>query len=68
MLQVTEGGSYMFIDGENYFYTGLTSAGRDESTVGFMLVNTRTKESTFYKVSGATETTAMRSAEGMFKI
>ncbi|MGL4973508.1 MAG: hypothetical protein ACRC6H_10240 [Culicoidibacterales bacterium] len=65
MLQVTEGGSYMFIDGENYFYTGLTSAGRDESTVGFMLVNTRTKESTFYKVSGATETTAMRSAEGI---
>ncbi|MGL5915784.1 MAG: hypothetical protein ACRCZG_05945 [Culicoidibacterales bacterium] len=65
MLQVTEGGSYMFIDGQNYFYTGLTSAGRDESTVGFMLVNTRTKESTFYKVSGATETTAMRSAEGI---
>lgn len=65
MLQVTDGGSYMFIDGENYFYTGLTSVGRDGSTVGFMLVNTRTKESTFYKVSGATETTAMRSAEGL---
>lgn len=55
----------MFIDGQNYFYTGLTSAGRDESTVGFMLVNTRTKEATFYKVSGATEITAMRSAEGL---
>lgn len=65
MLQVTEGSSYMFIDGQNYFYTGLTSVGRDESTVGFMLVNTRTKEATFYKVSGATEVTAMRSAEGL---
>ncbi|MGL5296256.1 MAG: hypothetical protein ACRDAO_04815 [Culicoidibacterales bacterium] len=65
MLQVTEGSAYMFIDGQNYFYTGLTSVGRDESTVGFMLVNTRTKEATFYKVSGATEVTAMRSAEGL---
>ena len=52
------------IDGDWYFYTGMTSAGSDESTVGFMLSNTRTKETTFYKIAGATETAAMKSAEG----
>ena len=54
----------MYIDGEWYFYTGMTSVGSDESTVGFMLSNTRTKETTFYKIAGATETSAMKSAEG----
>ena len=64
VIQTTPGTNYMFIDGEWYFYTGMTSSGADESTVGFMLSNTRTKETTFYKIAGATETAAMKSAEG----
>ena len=64
IIQTTPGTNYMFIDGEWYFYTGMTSSGSDESTVGFMLSNTRTKETTFYKIAGATETAAMKSAEG----
>ena len=36
----------------------------DESTIGFMLVDTRTKEAKLYKQPGATETAAMTSAEG----
>ena len=64
IIQSTPGTNYMFIDGEWYFYTGMTSSGSDESTVGFMLSNTRTKETTFYKIAGATETAAMKSAEG----
>ncbi|MDO5793171.1 MAG: hypothetical protein Q4Q00_03115 [Turicibacter sp.] len=64
MIQTTPGTNYMYIDGEWYFYTGMTSVSSDESTVGFMLSNTRTKETTFYKIAGATETAAMRSAEG----
>ncbi len=47
-----------------YYYTGLTSIKSDESTVGFMLVNTRTKASTFYKINGATELAAQKSAQG----
>ena len=57
-------GSQVYVDGEWYFYTGMTSASSDESTVGFMLSNTRTKETKFYKIAGATEIAAMRSAEG----
>ena len=64
IIQTTPGTNYMYIDGEWYFYTGMTSVGSDESTVGFMLSNTRTKETTFYKIAGATETSAMKSAEG----
>jgi hypothetical protein len=32
---------------QSYWYTGLTSVGKDESAVGFVLVDTRTKETTF---------------------
>ncbi|ONI38236.1 hypothetical protein AN639_10090 [Candidatus Epulonipiscium fishelsonii] len=51
-------------DGNSYWYTGMTSAGADEATVGFVLTNTRTKETKFYKQPGATEIAAQRSAEG----
>ena len=51
-------------DNKSYWYTGLTSVGKDESAVGFVLVDTRTKETTFYKQSGATEIAAQGSAEG----
>lgn len=64
-LQITEGMTLVY--GQNhksYWYTGLSSVGKEESTVGFVLVDTRTKEATYYKQSGATEYAAQRSAEG----
>ncbi len=64
-LQITEGLTLVY--GKNdrsYWYTGLTSVGSDESAVGFVLVDTRTKASTFYKQSGATEFAAQSSAQG----
>ncbi len=64
MIQPTEGFGYVYIDNEPYYYTGLTSIKSDESTVGFMLINTRTKESIFYKINGATEEAAQKSAQG----
>lgn len=64
MIQATEGFGYVYIENEPYFYTGLTSIKSDESTVGFMLTNTRTKASTFYKINGATEIAAQKSAQG----
>lgn len=65
VLVATEGTSLVYgEDGKSYWYTGITSAGGDESTIGFMLVDTRTKEAKLYKQPGATETAAMRSAEG----
>ena len=51
-------------DDNVYWYTGITSSGKDESSVGFLLVNSRTKESKWYKVAGATESAAKKSAEG----
>lgn len=64
-LQITEGLTLVYgKDNKSYWYTGLTSVGKDESAVGFVLVDTRTKETTFYKQSGATEFAAQGSAEG----
>ena len=64
-LQITEGLTLIYgQNNKSYWYTGLTSVGKDESAVGFVLVDTRTKKTTFYKQSGATEFAAKGSAEG----
>lgn len=65
VLVATEGTSLVYgDDGKSYWYTGITSAGADDSTIGFMLVDTRTKEAKLYRQPGATETAAMVSATG----
>ena len=64
-LQITEDLTLVYgNDNKSYWYTGITSVGKDESAVGFVLVDTRTKETTFYKQSGATEFAAQSSAQG----
>lgn len=65
VLVPTEGTSLVYgNDNKSYWYTGITSSGGDESTIGFMLVDSRTKEAKLYKQPGATESAAMKSAEG----
>jgi hypothetical protein len=51
-------------DGRAYYYFGLKSSGSENSTVGFMMVDTRTKQTHWFKQSGATENAAKKSAEG----
>ena len=64
-LQITEKVSLVYgEDNKSYWYTGLTSVGADEATVGFVLVDTRTKKAVWYKQSGATEFAARNSAIG----
>jgi len=64
-LQVTQKLSLVYgEDNRSYWYTGLTSVGADEATVGFVLVDTRTKKAIWYKQSGATEFAAQNSATG----
>ena len=60
----TDGYNYMAIDDDVYMYTGITSVGSDQSNVGFILTNQRTKETKYYPSAGATEYSAMGSAEG----
>ena len=59
-----QGYNYIAKDDDVWVYTGVTSATADDSIIGFVLINQRTAESHFYPVSGATEDSAMRSAEG----
>lgn len=64
VLQPTDGYNYLAIDDDVYLYTGMTSVTSDESNVGFVLTNLRTKETKFYSIPGAEEYSAMSSAEG----
>ena len=68
VLKTTEGISLVYgNDGKSYFYTGMQSVGSDEGTVGFVLINTRTKEMRLYEQAGATEVAARNSAEDEFQ-
>ena len=60
----TEGYNYIAIGDDVYMYTGVTSVVSDESNIGFILSNQRTKDTRFYLVAGAKEYSAMDSAEG----
>ena len=64
VVQTTEGYNYIVKDDDVYMYTGITSVSTDESNIGFVLTNLRTKETKFYQVPGAEEYSAMASAEG----
>ena len=60
----TAGYNYIALNDDVYMYTGITSVVSDESNVGFILSNQRTKETRFYSVAGAEEYSAMDSARG----
>ena len=61
----TEGYNYIAANDDVYVYTGVTSAGSDESNIGFILTNQRTKQTTFYSIAGAEEFSAMNSFDGV---
>ncbi len=61
----TDGYNYLAEGDDVYLYTGVTSVGGDESNIGFLLSNQRTKETRYYPCAGATEYSAMDSAEGL---
>lgn len=64
VVQTTDGYNYMIQDDDVYLYTGITSISSDESNIGFIISNLRTKETKFYNVPGAEEYSAMDSAKG----
>ena len=65
VTQTTAGYNYIVIGDDVYMYTGITSVMSDESNIGFILTNQRTKETKFYPIAGAEEYSARSSAEGV---
>lgn len=61
----TAGYNYIAMNDDVYMYTGVTSANADQSNLGFLLCNMRTKETHYYVAPGATERAAMASAMGV---
>ena len=62
VVQTSNGTRVIMNEGELYYFTGLTSAGNDESTIGFIYANMRTKETKLFRFPGATEAAAMNKA------
>ena len=63
-LETTDGYNYIALEDDVWVYSGVTSVSGDQSNVGFVLMNQRTMETRFYKIEGATEKSAMSSAQG----
>ncbi|MFK8242248.1 MULTISPECIES: hypothetical protein [unclassified Facklamia] len=64
VTQPTDGYTYLPMNDDLYIYTGITSIVSDESNIGFVLINMRTKEAKMYPLTAAEEFSAMSSAEG----
>lgn len=62
--QTTDDFGYIAIEDDVWYFTGVTSLGRDESNIGFIISNARTGEYKFYPVVGADEHSAMAVAQG----
>ena len=60
----SEGQTIIYNNGRCYLFTGITSVGKDESAIGFMMVDMVTKQPYLYQMNGATEKSAEASAEG----
>lgn len=60
----SDGYNYLALHDDVYMYTGVTSISSDESIIGFVLINQRTKEAVYYQQPGALEETARTSAQG----
>ena len=64
-VKVTSSGyNYIALNDDVYMYTGVTSISSDQSIIGFVLINQRTKEAMYYQQAGALEETARTSAQG----
>lgn len=55
---------YIAKNNDIYIYTGVTSFAKDNSNLGFIVVNSRTGEYKFFASSGANEKSAMNAAAG----
>lgn len=62
--KTTSGYNYIAMNDDVWLYTGITSVGGDESNLGFVLVNQRTKAVRYYVCAGANESSGMKSAQG----
>ncbi len=67
VVVTTDGYNYLAVDDDVWLYTGITSVSADESNIGFILINKRTKEAKTYMINGAEEYSAMESAQGQIQ-
>lgn len=58
-LTDTDGMGYVFKEDTLYYYTGITSVGKDSATTGFMLYNPKTGEAEYNRISGSIEAKAI---------
>lgn len=62
--RTTDDFGYIAKGNDIYIYTGVTSYASDNSNLGYIVVNSRTGEYSYFKSSGANEQSAMNAAQG----
>ncbi len=67
VVVTTDGYNFIALNDDVWLYTGITSVVSDESNIGFILINMRTKEARTYMINGAEEYSAMESAQGQIQ-
>ncbi len=65
VVSTTLGSSCITGGDDVWLYTGVTSVTGDDSIVGFIVINQRTKEAVFQRIAGTTENGAQKSAESI---
>ncbi|MBO5433889.1 MAG: CvpA family protein [Clostridia bacterium] len=65
VVSTTVGSSYIASGDDVWIYTVVKYVTNDDSIVGFAIINQRTKEAVFQRISGTTEAGAEISAEGI---
>ena len=58
-LMDTEGMGYVFKDKTLYYYTGMTSVGKDSATTGFVIFNPKNGKAEYNRISGSIENKAV---------
>ncbi len=64
VFRLTDEYNYITLNGKTFLYSGVTSPNdADETSVGFMLIDLKTKKARMYKIQGITEYRAMEIAQ-----
>lgn len=69
VFQLTNEYNFISLEDRTYLYSGVTSAnGTDQTSVGFVLVDLKTKEASMYSIQGITENRAKEIAQSHQKV
>ena len=69
VFQISDGYNYFIKDGKTYYVSCITSPNEnDQTSIGFVTINLKNREATFYAIDGITEMRAREIAENDYRV